>query len=185
MTDTFQAIIDTQASEAEASHLADHVVSFLAGRGVIERKAQPEGGYLPGPKALAYCVLSAHPEDREFMPAGPRHLQVVLGRTTHSTDMKEFRPGRAACPACRAELEDPDSAWEAAAHDWLGGDDRAALRCPACGKESAVAGWHYGSGYGFGALAFRFWNWPPFLPSFVEAIGRELGHGVHLVKGKL
>jgi hypothetical protein len=52
MADYFQTVIDTKARPDEADHLARHVVSFLAGRGVIDANPSEEGGYPRGPRAL-------------------------------------------------------------------------------------------------------------------------------------
>jgi hypothetical protein len=104
---------------------------------------------------------------------------------THSDNLSEFHEPPAGCPACGNLLEDPDGNWQAATQEWLGGDDAAFLRCGVCGKESSVTAWRYGNLYGYGNLAFRFWNWPPLKPSFLEEIRRELRHSIMLVEGVL
>jgi hypothetical protein len=48
-----------------------------------------------------------------------------------------------------------------------------------------VTAWSCDPGWGFGHLAFRFWNWPPLRPAFLEELRKELGHPVALVRGKL
>jgi len=188
MGDRFQTIIDTQASLEEAPHLAQHVVLFLAGKGVVAPGLSEEGGYPRGPNALAISERPPHPENRpvvhEPIPPVYFHLQVVVGRMTHSKDLNEFCPARAACPKCGKGLEDLDSDWTPAAQAWLAGDPEAALECPSCGAGTFVSSWVYDSGYGFGNLAFRFWNWPPFTRAFLEEVQRELGHPIALVEGK-
>ncbi len=186
MADFFQTIVDTGAGLEEADHLARHVVSLLADRGVVSSKASEEGGYDRGPNATDISLPAlALPTGHESIPPVHSHLQVLIGRMTHSDDLSEFHEPRAGCPACGKVLNDDEGQWQAATQDWVGGDDDAALRCGSCGKESRVVTWVYDRFYAYGNLAFRFWNWPPLKPSFLEEIRRELGHSIMLVEGKL
>jgi hypothetical protein len=187
MADYFQTVIDTRATLGEADHLARHVVSFLSDRGIVGAAPSEEGGYDRGPHAtdISTPEPSGSSPRHESIPPVYSHLQVLIGRMTHSENLSEFREPRALCPACGKDLEDPDGDWQAAVQAWIGGDDDSALLCPACGKESAVSRWTYKSPYGFGNLAFRFWNWPPLSAAFLEDLRRELRHPIVLVKGKL
>jgi hypothetical protein len=187
MADYFQTVIDTGAGLEDADHLARHVVLLLSGRGIVAGKPSQEGGYERGPNAEDISVRDpgGSPTRHEAIPPVYSHLQVLIGRLTHSDDLSEFRSPRARCPSCGAALEDPEGNWRAAELAWIAGDDEAGLHCAACGKESPVAAWTYDSRFGFGNLAFRFWNWPPLSPAFLEELRRELQHPVVLVKGKL
>jgi hypothetical protein len=185
MADYFQTIVDTRAGLEEADHLARHIVSLLSGRGVVAATASEEGGYDRGPSAASISQPAGLAAGHESIPPVYSHLQVLIGRMTHSADLSEFRVPEAACPACRAPLEDPEGDWQAAVQAWIGGDDDAGLLCGACGKESPVTTWNYGSSYGFGNLAFRFWNWPPLSADFLDELRRDLQHPIVLVKGKL
>jgi len=187
MADYFQTIVDTRATLGESDHLARHVVGLLAGRGVVAATASEEGGYERGPRATEICGPGAAdpPARHEAIPPVYTHLQVLVGRMTHSDDLSEARTPQAACPHCRKVLEDPEGDWPAAVQAWTGGDDDAGLLCSGCGKETPVAAWVYGPRCGFGNLAFRFWNWPPLSASFLDELRRELQHPIVLVKGKL
>jgi hypothetical protein len=187
MADFFQTIVDTRAGLEEADHLARHVVALLSGRGVVALKPSQEGGYDRGPNAtdISGPEAAAVPTRHETIPPVYSHLQVLIGRMTHANDLSEARVPRALCPSCGAALEDPDGNWQAAELAWIAGDNDAPLRCGACGKESPVVTWVYDNCYAYGNLAFRFWNWPPLKPSFLEEIRRELGHSIVLVEGKL
>ena len=187
MADTFQTIIDTGVRPGEADHLARHLVSFLAERGVIAATPSEEGGYPRGPRALEIAEAAPLRPAHEAIPPSYSHLQVMIGRATHSKDMSEARAPKAQCPKCGAEYptDDPDESWEAAVQGWLAGDDDSPLACARCQVGAPVAGWNYHSEFGFGNLAFRFWNWPPFRESFLQEIRNELGHPVAIVRGKL
>jgi len=188
MADTFQTVIDTDARPDDADHLARHVVSFLAGRGVIAANPSEGGGYPRGPRALEIAEAAATPRPaHEAIPPSYSHLQVIIGRATHSDDMSEARAPKAGCPKCGAAYpsDDPDESWEAAAQAWLAGDDDSSLTCPICQVGGPVANWNYGSRFAFGNLAFRFWNWPPFREGFLREMRDELGHPVAIVRGKL
>ena len=185
MGDYFQTIVDTGATLEEADHLARHVVSLLSERGVVAAKPSQEGGYDRGPNAKDISLPAPALREHERIPPVHTHLQVLIGRMIHSVDLSEFKAPEARCPACGTVLDDPDETWKAAVQAWTGGDDVAGLFCGACGKESPVAAWVYDSPYGFGKLAFRFWNWPPLSPAFLDEIRSELKHPIVLVKGKL
>jgi hypothetical protein len=185
MADTFQTIIDVHARPDDADHLARHVVAFLAEKGVIQALPSEEGGYPRGPRALEISDPAELRSVHEAIPPVYSHLQVIIGPATHSGDMSESRPPRASCPACGRTLEDPDDEWSAAAQAWLAGDRDSSLSCPNCGKDTPVTAWGYESRFGFGNLAFRFWNWPPFRESFVQELRTQLGHSVAIVRGKL
>ncbi len=181
MSDYYQTLVDAQAALGEAVHLGQHVVAFLAEREIVERTPNPEGGYPRGPGALTVCASRALPPESGALT----HLQVMTGRMIHSPSMATLNPSRAACPSCEAELEELDPDWSGVAHAWLSGDDDATLACPACGKSSPITGWIYPVNYGFGNLAFRFWNWPPLSWTFVEEVRRELNHRIILVSGRM
>jgi endogenous inhibitor of DNA gyrase (YacG/DUF329 family) len=183
--DLYQTIVDTQARLDQADHLARHVVAWLAEKGVVKATPSEEGGYDRGPQAKDISEPASPAACHESIPPLHSHLQVLIGRLTHSDNLSEFHEPPADCPACGRRLEDTDGEWQAATQDWIGGDDDASLRCPSCGKESPVTAWRYGPRYGYGNLAFRFWNWPPLKPSFLEEIRRELGHSIMLVEGVL
>jgi len=185
MADYFQTVIDTKARPDEADHLARHVVSFLAEKGVIAASPSEEGGYPRGPRALEIAGPSDRRSAHETIPPVYTHLQVMVGRAVHAADMSETRSPRATCPACGRTLDDPDEEWPAAVQAWLSGDNDSSLACPSCGSSSAVTAWKYDSGFGFGNLAFRFWNWPPLLQGFVDELRSELGHPLAIVRGKL
>ncbi|HVE42117.1 MAG TPA: hypothetical protein VNM14_19640 [Planctomycetota bacterium] len=187
MADTFQTIIDTGVRPDDADHLARHVVAFLAERGVIAANPSEEGGYARGPRALEIAEATDSRPAHEAIPPSYSHLQIIIGRATHSNDMSEARAPKADCPECGAMYpdDDPDESWEAACQAWLAGDDDSYLACPICQVGGPVASWKYGSAFAFGNLAFRFWNWPPFRESFLREIRSELGHPVAIVRGKL
>jgi hypothetical protein len=185
MADFFQTIIDTRVEAGEADHLARHVVSFLADRDIIARDPSEEGGYSRGPRALEISDVPPRRAAHETIPPVFSHLQVIIGRTIHSGDLSESRPPRARCPRCGLALDDPDDEWRAAVQAWLGGDDASSLGCPGCGAAAPVSEWEYDAQYGFGNLAFRFWNWPPLTSAFLEDLRKELGHPISLVRGKL
>lgn len=186
MADLFQTIVDTQAAPDQADHLARHIVAWLAGKGIVKPNPSEEGGYDRGPNATDIGLPTlAPPEGRESIPPVHRHLQVLIGRMTHPQSLSEFHEPRAGCPACGKGADPDEGGWLAANQDWISGDDDAALRCDACGRESPVVAWVYDNRYAYGHLAFRFWNWPPLKTSFLDDIRRELGHSIVVVEGIL
>lgn len=186
MADTFQTVIDTAARPDEADHLARHVVEFLAGKGVIEAVASQEGGYVRGPGALEIAEAGETRRAHETIPPVYSHLQVIIGRATHCADLSDPRPPKPLCPACGSPLVDQeDELWSEALQGWLSGDDEAYLACVVGQDGGPITTWDYQGTFGFGNLAFRFWNWPPLKPSFLDELRKELGHPIAIVRGKL
>ncbi|MBV8880248.1 MAG: hypothetical protein JO332_09810 [Planctomycetaceae bacterium] len=185
MADYFQSVVDPQAALDQADHLARHVVAWLAEQGVVRATPSEQGGYDRGPQALSIARPEPLRPGHESIPPVHSHLQVLIGRMTHPDDLSEFHEPRACCPSCAKPADHVDGEWQAATQDWVGGDDDAVLRCAACGKETPVIAWVYDRRYAYGNLAFRFWNWPPLKPSFLDELRRELGHPLVLVEGKL
>jgi hypothetical protein len=185
MADHFQTVVDTGATIGEADHLARHVVAWLAEKGVVRPNPSEEGGYDRGPGAADIAQPAVVRREHETIPPVHFHLQVLIGRMSHSESLSEsVQPGMS-CPACGTPVNDAlNENWEAATLEWTTGDDDAALRCEGCGKESSVTAWRYRN-YAYGNLAFRFWNWPPLKPSFLDDVRRELGHPIMLVEGTL
>jgi len=184
MAEHFQTIIDTQARADEADHLARHVVSFLSGKGVIAPIPDQEGGYRRGERALEIANEALRPA-HETIPPVHSHLQVMIGRATHAADLSSTERPQAHCPACGDALQEQDDRRREAEQEWLAGDDDAFLDCQTCQIGGKFVEWGYGASYGFGNLAFRFWNWPPLSAEFLAEMRRELQHPIVLVKGKL
>lgn len=184
MAEYFQTIIDTGARPDEADHLARHVVEFLSGKGIIAPTPDQEGGYRRGDRALEIATEATRPP-HETIPPVHFHLQVMIGRAAHASDLSSTERPQARCPECAALLQDQDDSWREAEREWLAGDDDASLDCQTCNIGGKLVDWDHDTGYGFGNLAFRFWNWPPLRPEFLEEMKRELGHPIALVKGRL
>src|SRR5262249_31796412 len=121
MADYFQTIVDTEVRADEADHLARHVVTLLAGRGVIRSNPSDEGGYDRGPNAKDISVgeTGAASSGHEALPPVHSHLQVLIGRMTHSDDLSEFRVPQARCPRC-GELQEDDDEWQTTVQHWNG-----------------------------------------------------------------
>jgi hypothetical protein len=167
--DTFQAIVDVEATAEEADELADRVLDWLVEIGELDR------------------VESAHRNE-----ARVEGLEVVTRRTVFWSLTGEQELG---CPSCGWTtapegfgVEAADGAWrdvlgEAVGTWYEGGPDR--LACLRCHHEAGLNDWHWSPPWGFGYLGFRFWGWPPFRPEFLAELAALLGHRTVHPYGKL
>ncbi|MGM1063756.1 hypothetical protein [Saccharothrix sp. Mg75] len=178
MRNGYQTVVDVEAGDHEAADLAAAVTAWLVERGVVvARVTSCAGGpgRAPGPD---YASAVDAPDDALAAHAW-NGLQVVAGRAVHYA--KGTDQG-VSCPHCGADvgLEQLHDAFD----EWLRGEP-GTRPCPSCGRELDPNGWRWTPRWGFGALAFTFWNWPPLRPGFVAELSARLGHRTVLVAGEL
>jgi hypothetical protein len=200
MGDWFQTVGDVEATREEAPALAATGLSWLVAAGVVA--AEPHEscvlgkgpGYPPGPR---YAEAVTAPDERLAL-LWTNGMRVSTCRTVFDFGQDEIR--HAGCPRCGAvarfvdeerECGDPlrcdAAAWQpfdAAIRQWFEGGD-GLLACPGCAAPVGLNDWHWEPVWGFGHLAFHFWNWPTLRPEFVAEFARRLGHRVVCVSGKL
>ena len=184
MGDTFQTIVDREASITDAEHTASEIVGWLVKLGIVNPSptdcvlSTKRKGYRPGPN---YRNVVAVRDEHDDHTLGLRvnGLEVVLGRTVF--DAGQYGLGLV-CRKCGSHIDGGD-AWSDAVGEWHEGGG-GYFACPKCGYAESVSEWSYDPAWGFGNLGFQFWNWPPFKPSFVTEFTQRLGHQTVLVRGK-
>lgn len=181
MGDSFQILVDRDASADEAPRLAAEVRDWLVARRIIEGgltdSALGDLGHRPG---LGYRAAVAGPDEEPgFLSLLTNGLQIEVGRTVFHTI-----GGELACRACGARFE-PEDGWSEAVDDWYSGNDGAEFGCPNCGKPERLVDWNGEFPWGFGNLGFKFWNWPPLSGRFIQDMAEKLGHRMLLVRGHL
>ncbi|WP_329124544.1 hypothetical protein [Streptomyces sp. NBC_01465] len=194
MGDFFERIVDVEVSGEDAGALAERMVEWMVGEGLIIRELSGDGvysltvdeGYLPGPNWQRAV------EDPGWEP-GP--VAVVVGREYHVGGQGEDTADSATCPRCDGRVviidypesfEPDDEAWRPfrdAIAGWKETGEGSAA-CPACGAQVPVTAWQFGSGFDLGALAFDFWGWPPLGTGFQAEFARQLGHRTEVQEGK-
>ncbi len=119
-------------------------------------------------------------------------LEVCLGRNVHYAIGSEVW-----CPRCSfgfveyaydagCETKHPDAEehWLDAVKEWSEGGD-GGVTCPGCSSRTTVAELAYNPPWGFGHLAFNFWNWGTLRLDFIRDIARILGHKIAVPYYKL
>jgi hypothetical protein len=195
--DTFEVVVDVEATLGEAPELAEAVLHWLVAEGVVEA-AQSDAAlgtdlsHRPGPKHR----IAVRDTDHGYDIAGLRTngLGIEIGRTVFYPIQGE--PGPAVCPLCShvVVLVDPVTRRDTpdlelfidAVGDWYDGGDGTVL-CPNCGSAITINEWQWLGDWPIvvGNLGFKFWNWPLLHPNLVRAIGDRLGHRVVVTRGKL
>ncbi|TQF09917.1 hypothetical protein FJV41_42150 [Myxococcus llanfairpwllgwyngyllgogerychwyrndrobwllllantysiliogogogochensis] len=181
MGDSFQTIVDRDASADDAPRLAAEVRDWLVARRIIEQEltdcALGDSGHRPGPGHAA--AVEEPDEETGVLSLQANGLQIEVGRTVFYTIGSELT-----CRACGAQFE-PEDGWSEAVDDWYNGNDSAEFECPECGKPERLVEWSGEFPWGFGNLGFKFWNWPPLSGRFIQEVAEMLGHRIVLVRGDL
>lgn len=190
MGDSFQTIVDIDATADSAPDLAAAAVGWLVERGILlgtttDCVLGAGSGHAPGPR-YAGAVTETDPHLHTLRTNG---LEVTTGRTI-------FRSSEAdhiTCPHCATttRLTDgtgsPNDAWGSVLETidtWYTGG-AGAHPCPACGRTAGLNDWRWSPPWGFGFLGLTFWNWPPLTDDFAAAVAGVLGHRTARPAGKL
>ncbi len=174
--DYFTTIVDTEVTPEEAGSLGQEILRWLVERGIVLADPNAECvlagvGYPPGPN-----VEEATEEANALRGLLTCGMELIDRREVHWTLSDGFR-----CRQCQTLQEDLDETLE----DWTAGGD-GLLRCSACGWTAPISDWDSGEPpWGFGNLAFKFWNWSPLRSEFVAEITRRLAHKVVVPYDKL
>lgn len=197
MGDTYEAIVDADATAKEAAQLAVRVVEMLQRRGIIagERTDCVLGGadgigYPSGPNYEDAVEPHVHNDScrgqphLDFRQLWTNGLAVDVGRRVFYSMTGE---NALVCSACRtrSEMEQFPDALHEAINEWYAGTGPGQFACPHCSALAPITLWSWDPPWAFGYLGFTFWNWPPLRASFVRDVGALLGHRTVVVRGKL
>ncbi|MGI5426632.1 hypothetical protein [Streptomyces sp. CA-179760] len=185
MGDSYQTIVDLDASATDAEHLARQVLAGLVEEGVVlaDRTDCVLGrplGHPPGPN-----WERAVTDDWDQEPWDG--LAVHTSRTgfTSGADL----PGAAVCPHCVSATPLDDRTWpgfHAAMRTWHD-TGAASVDCPGCTAAVALPDWSWDEcPMAFGHLGFEFWNWPDLTDDFRARLSELLGgHRTAYVWGQI
>jgi len=161
-------LIDSDVSLSDAPSLADRIVTELRDRGLITGDLSQEcvlggSGYHIGPAAQELYKLS--PNEGHFWTLIASGVEPSIERSCNlwalSPSCEYF-----VCPVCNTTHENltgeiGDSIISAVGH-WHEQNGDTEAHCTNCGKATQITEWQSKPPMGYGNLAFRFWNWPPF-----------------------
>lgn len=198
MSDNFEMLVDTDATNEEAPLLAAAVLATFRRLGLITGELTEDclldgEGYRVGPAVAESYRLQK--QECEFWQLQTSGVEARVGR---GFNMWALGPSFAGidCPACGAEFarsDHPDVLMTAvvnAVGEWVEQSGPALVACPTCGESRPVTEWRCLPPFGWGNLSFVFWNWPPLdSPSWtidIAAIVREAtGHTIVETHGHL
>jgi len=129
-------------------------------------------------------------EQREDISLSNVALRLKVGREVHYAIGSDVW-----CPKCGAPFswfehergpgsEETHDAWLSAVTNWYEGGE-GVLICPGCSRRMTVKDLAYDPPWGFGYLAFEFWNWGGLRLDFIRQIARLLGHAISVPYYKL
>ena len=176
MSDNIVWIVDEDASADEAPALAARVREWLvAERIVAPGPGEIEDGTLLLRRGDAAPAWDTFPCEWRITPCG---LEVSVGRRVFHTGGNGI--DGIGCPACGAVHGADDLPWSDAVEAWLREEGDDAMACGTCGARRGIAEWAFEMPWGFGHLAFGFWNWPVG-ERLRDEVARLTGHRCRLV----
>jgi hypothetical protein len=166
MSDTFEMLVDIDATPSQADGVVRAVLERFRNLGLIAGDANPDCvlggiGYRPGP-AVAELYQRQKREGRfwELVTCG---VEPHVGRAFNEWALGPACEGFV-CPACGAHIEPFGNAlgdeMATAASEWVNESGGALVSCPECLSNRPITEWQCRPPFGFGNLSFRFWNWP-------------------------
>ncbi len=189
MGDGFQAIVDVDASDAEAKSLAARALDWLWAQGIVERALSDcvpgsGGGYGPGERYAEWV----DPEDEipEDKRSDLRQLR------TNGLDLSAVRNVSVSvgwdevgkCP--RGHTRQLPDDWGDVIGLWYDGSDDAGFTCEVCGADYPVREWRLEPWLAAGSLSLTFWNWPSLGDRFTAEIAKLVEpHRIVRIAGKL
>jgi hypothetical protein len=196
--DSFQTLVDVDATAEQADDLGQRLVSHLIDRGILVDGGMSEVFpdtpiYGPGPHADSVVTPSVYLDRCRRLPQfgfvrrdGLSEVRLITGRTVFWGD----GGFDLTCPACghRNEADTEPSlakGWSNAVDEWYAGTGPGLLACPTCGQAAAITEWLHDPPWAFAYLGLEFWDWGGLRREFIDEVSALLGHRVMVVYGKI
>ena len=176
MSDNVTWIVDLDVSLEDAPKLAERVTAWLIVQSVVTatpcRLAGADHLLSRGASAAAW---DAYPQISPVLMCG---LVVITQRRVFHTGDNGIDSIR--CSDCGVSHNPDELPWSDAVGSWFEDDTNHCMTCPDCGARRSIVEWEFDQPWGFGNLAFGFWNWAINDQMMVE-ISAITGHRCRLV----
>lgn len=154
MSESVIWFVDLDASIVEANQLAQRVGTWLLAEGIVS----PIPCQAPGRSHLL-----SRGESAAIWDSFP-HSPLLLSGLEIVTERRVFHTGDNGidgirCPACGVKHRPDDLPWGDVVEAWFSGNAGDHMVCPDCNVSRSIVDWEFDSPWGFGNLAFGFWNW--------------------------
>ncbi|MEU7418227.1 hypothetical protein [Streptomyces antibioticus] len=183
MGDTFQTLVDRDATPEDAPRLARPLVDWLVAEGIVLADAEP---------GWALSEHPAHPPGPHWHKAvenarwgSPEGVVVHTERHVFWSNHHDSDAPAAHCPRCATAVAD-HSLFSAEVDRWHGTGE-GAVDCPACGVTVPIPAWNWSDDHmAFAVLGLEFWNWPWLSEAFRARISEFWpGHRTVFLAGKI
>jgi hypothetical protein len=155
---TVNWIVDLDATLDEAIELAAKGKKWLLAQKIITTAICPERTY-GGAELLTRGPLASEWDACEFQIGSAMcGLEISIGRTVYTAGDNGLQSF--ACPKCSHQHAPEAVPWSDAVGHWYEAEAGYFMRCTACDADSSIVDWQFlECPWGFGNLAFGFWNW--------------------------
>lgn len=171
-------IVDLDVSLEDAPALAERVKEWLLDREIISRTLCPERSYNDAElmnRGACAAQWDAYPTHSHTSMQG---LEVHIGRQVFHTGDNGIQA--ICCPTCGAAHDPDEVPWSDAVGAWYLNEATHTMTCPACRASLSIVDWTFETPWGFGHLAFGFWNWN-ISDRLVDAVAALTGHRCRFV----
>jgi hypothetical protein len=168
MSDSYEALVDCEATPDQAAALARDAVRILSKGGLIVPSLSSDCvlggvGYPAGPRCGDVYTVEDYGDlhGNRFWTLRTSGVEVHATPWVNLLGFTQF--SGAACPRCgrdRADdfLDDVGNLVE----DYMSAGVVPSVTCPSCHAASSIHDWKCDPHLGFVNFALVFWNWPPF-----------------------
>jgi hypothetical protein len=196
MSDSFQMVVDVEATLSQAGEVAQAVLRQFREQDLIQGEANPDcvlgdTGFRPGPTVSKLYRLGKG--ELRFWELKTCGVEPTVGRGFNEWALGPSCEGFT-CPACGAGI-DPFAevfvgAIGRAVGEWMDESGPPLVSCPECRKKQPIIEWQCKPPLGFGNVSYRFWNWPPLdSPSWridiAAIVGEISGHRIVKTHGHI
>ena len=166
MSDTFEMLVDVDATTEEAVELSKQIVVQFRHKGLIAGQPNEDYvlggvGYRPGPEIEG--LYQNEKGEYPFWELQTCGIEIRVGKGFNEWALCECCEGFT-CPVCHKEIDDFDDEFQETFNEaivqWLDESGNAEIACPKCHKRIPVVKWECKPPLAFGNMAIRFWNWP-------------------------
>ncbi|MFI1032087.1 hypothetical protein [Streptomyces sp. NPDC020951] len=183
MGDTFQTIVDRDATLEDAPRLAQPVVDWLVAEGIVLAEAKP--GWALGDHPAHPPGPHWHKAVEDARWGAPEGVAVYTERHIFWSNFNAGDSPTGSCPRCGTAVDEPSLLSDATTRWHETG--KADVECPACAETVPLEAWNWSDDHlAFAHLGFEFWNWPWLSKEFRARMAGFLpGHRTAFLPGKI
>lgn len=181
MSDSFITVVPELVSLDKAKVLGKLVLDNLVKNRIVEKiKTDCILGGTGHAPSTGYQLALAEKHERKLFPA-INGLEVITERSIFENGGNGL--DALVCPLC--DVNNIKTNWHEAIGEWYNNTGNGLHYCSNCKSKVPIVSYHFVPTWAFGALGFKFWNWPTLNEEFVNDIGLITQRAIRVVNGRV